>query len=190
MWNSGPLKNTTGHVTTFNVETRPPKHAWCASTTIQPDSTYQPSCRSVDVQLHISSSVVHSSSQESKHGDGAVTVMEHMLKSQSESMGRGDSILRDKASALRTETSCVSYSSSNGFNLCLLMELLTLNYQQGMFTYQGSSGQTSDYEVKNPVWVKKKTQQCQSKHYILTKHTTDLHTPLVFILYVLFLLIS
>lgn len=51
-------------------------------------------CRSVDMQ-------------ESKHGGGAVTVMEHMLKSQSESAGRGDGTRRDKASALRTDTSCV-----------------------------------------------------------------------------------
>lgn len=46
---------------------------------------------------------------------------------------------RDKASALQTDTSCVSYSSRNEFNLCLPMELLTLNNLQGVFACQGSS---------------------------------------------------
>lgn len=34
-----------------------------------------------------SSYVVHSSSQETKYGNGAVTVMEHMLKSEGKSLG-------------------------------------------------------------------------------------------------------
>lgn len=46
---------------------------------------------------------------------------------------------RDKASTVQTDTSCVSYSSRNEFNLCLPMELLTLNNLQGVFACQGSS---------------------------------------------------
>lgn len=59
--------------------------------------------------------------QESKHSNTAVTVMEHMLKFQDKSLWvEVTAQCRDKASALRTDTS--QSNGSKAFNLCLPAE--------------------------------------------------------------------
>lgn len=95
--------------------------------------------------------------QESKHGGGAVTVMEHMLKS----AGRGDGARRDKASALRTDPSCVSRSSSDNFNL----------FTYGIINPQlPAGGVYSSRFLGTKRWLRgQKILQSQSKYYILTK---------------------
>lgn len=110
----------------------------------------------------VSLSAIQISSQESKYGDGAVVVMEHMLKPQSEPLAWGYSILQDKAFALQTDTNCVKLNSRNKNNL--------LTYE--IISPQLPAGNVYLSKILRTNWWK----SCliQRKCDILTKCTTDL----------------
>lgn len=96
--------NTIHHQNTIGLKSIYVNQASCVLAIIQPGSTHRSSCRGAFTQQHI---IIYSSSQESKHGNRAVTVMEDMLKSQREPMAWADNTQDDKASALQTDANCV-----------------------------------------------------------------------------------